>query len=705
MSDIQKSDKKKLVAPEGYSMLMPYEEFVEKYPKLHENDFGVGSVFMYYDHIYRVKEVKWGQYKDEDPYIIIMCEEWLLSGRWSKELNHKSLSDVNGYAGNFNLKFNRPLEEYTKEARKVIESGGNMEEYEESLGSTEQDDKNTSLLHMGNKDSLISMQSELERVRDHMEIVRYFVGLELEKKKRELEAIRSNMYGLIAQFEKKIVKIMRVVTTIELFLGVEEEILQIQEGPSADPNTPISIRQRLHFMDEEMGDPREDLEGMDFRDIEEFDDWLRKNNNYKKVLPEQKGILALQIRRTDKKYSDNPFINDRINENNRQTYMLLRNGDNLYRLITDKIEFKPRLFPKKDELQELKDKWDEYDEKEREIEKKGGTKSYHESSKEKLEDDVMFYKMRLSLLQGLVERTNIFKPCDFELRFFDNATYEDGKINLIYDDEATLPSGRLPFLEFMKKINQEIDFGSRIVLAWNRKNDKWGMLSEHDRFDDRYGDGKGWSRLPEMPQKGLYFVKKTIKKVKVPTWIDNPEFDPSKPETKSLSNGWSTNNPKYIHDGWEPELAKKPFMCIRYNPKDTVGEFSMMGDYDPHERQVAVSWKIYKDDDIIINYDAITIEDIEFYLDSRVDRKDYLYAMPILHEMLKAKQKEVESEKDFVKMIEGQLITLGKSQDGLHEEVLGAVKWWKSKNKWKRAISHDDEKALRMIVKKLRPKK
>jgi len=36
--------------------------------------------------------------------------------------------------------------------------------------------------------------------------------------------------------------------------------------------------------------------------------------------------------------------------------------------------------------------------------------------------------------------------------------------------------------------------------------------------------------------------------------------------------------------------------------------------------------------------------------------------------------------------------------------VWEAVIWWKTKNKWKRALDKDNEKALRMIVNRLKNK-
>lgn len=66
-----------------------------------------------------------------------------------------------------------------------------------------------------------------------------------------------------------------------------------------------------------------------------------------------------------------------------------------------------------------------------------------------------------------------------------------------------------------------------------------------------------------------------------------------------------------------------------------------------------------------------------------------------LYELKNRLIKEREEEKDFVRLIQG---VTNKTQ----EEVEKTLYWWKNKNKWKRALSQDDEKAYRMIVDKLK---
>ena len=64
---------------------------------------------------------------------------------------------------------------------------------------------------------------------------------------------------------------MRVITTIELYLGINEELFCIQEGAKAHVDTPITFRQGVLYMDEEIGHWKDG--GLDYTNIEWFDTW------------------------------------------------------------------------------------------------------------------------------------------------------------------------------------------------------------------------------------------------------------------------------------------------------------------------------------------------------------------------------------------------------------------------------------------------
>ena len=143
-----------------------------------------------------------------------------------------------------------------------------------------------------------------------------------------------------------------------------------------------------------------------------------------------------------------------------------------------------------------------------------------------------------------------------------------------------------------------------------------------------------------------------------------------------------------------------PKLTILHNPKDTV--HGGWGKYwETGERKKRIRFTIHKSDIQVLNYDQIDLDDIDFYLTSRVDRHNYLSMMPILIRIKEQRLKELELEKSFVKMVTDRN---SKDKDPIVVEkiVWELVEWWKYKNTWKRPIDSDDAKALRMIESELK---
>lgn len=109
-------------------------------------------------------------------------------------------------------------------------------------------------------------------------------------------------------------------------------------------------------------------------------------------------------------------------------------------------------------------------------------------------------------------------------------------------------------------------------------------------------------------------------------------------------------------------------------------------------------------DEEVLNYDDISIDDVEFYLNNRIDCPNYLQYLPILKEIKKHLTKEQEEEDQFCLMLIGECQKRNLiPKDGLYYEgiILELINWWKFKNKWKRLISSNDSLAMKMIEKRL----
>jgi len=441
--------------------------------------------------------------------------------------------------------------------------------------------------------------------------------------KAVMERKTAEINDIVCRYKEGLDKVQRVLHVAELYLGMGEEIMQIRDGEPAPTNIPISIRQMILFMDEEVGNT--DDEGLDWKNVEDFDNWICQDHNVDIVLPEARGVVALQVRRTPKKYGD---LWEQIigNEENSKTYLLIRNGARLYRIWMNE-HIHPRLFPRRDEL----------------IQKEDGDPGFDYWQQRDLPEKEFSYKKYGVILQGLIQRTDVFYPLPTTIDVFHPDKSE--MVQFIRDDEMLLPSGRMPWPEWQKSINAEIQVGSRIIWI-----DRMGY-NERDKQIRERTDYHGWHSAPEQ---GLYIV-----------------------------TGQDPGGSGILY-------KRNPMFMFLYSPGNQVRRENWN---DDRPRMKRVSFRFYKDE--ALNYDQIDLEDIDFYLHCRAERHHYINMLPILRQVRKTRLAEKEHEKGLVTL-------LSHEAHVTEEEVWKAIEWWKLKNKWKRSVSQDDGKALRMIRRRLK---
>lgn len=528
----------------------------------------------------------------------------------------------------------------------------------------------TEVMGAVNKEVMVKLQNEIEAAKMELERVQAFMKMELDRKKMEVEARKAQMLAMLNEFKKILKKVHRVIDTIELYLGVHEDIVQIQEGQAVDMETPIAFRQRVLFMDEELALHQFDADG---GDIEVFDNWLLEEARYKTFLPEEKGIVAFRPRRYEKDYGyygKESWINGIINnmKGNWKTYFLIRNGENIYR-VWGAINVMPRLFPKRDELQQMVDRLEKYHDRDDFDEQKHG------------------YERRAFVMQGLIDRTQIFHPLPMEIKLFDLAGEAAKYVNFIYDDEDVLSDGRLRFWEWKRKINSTIEKGSRVLNT--AQYDRGWHKSE---WTDRLFYFVNEFNAPQLPEKGVYEVNlKKEERRRMKENYDELIKVVDKDDRWKIYSSDDRFYESYIHEE----------MYILHNPGDEVGWNSWDKYATIHKRKKRIGWMIYTGDTFIFNYDRISLKDIEFYLQSGIDRRDYYKMIPFLHQVREHLLKETEREKEFVQFIirEFKKSTGQKLQDDF---VFEYVDWWKNKVTFTRPITEDDTKAYRMIMKKIK---
>lgn len=599
-------------------------------------------------------------------------------------------------------KLHKSVKEHQEEALKLINGDLSIDDFDD-IDSDSLNSENA-LVSKNAKQTLLILEKEMKLKRDRAELVRKFVGMEMEKRKQALEKIRSDMYAVVEKFKKKMEKVMRHITMIELYLGIEEELIQITEGENAPADTPITFRQLVLFMDEETGITESG--GIGIRDVDKFVDWAIKPENLQTCLPEKKGMVVFRPRRTKKDYGDVYLNATMAPEDMLTTFFLIRNGDNLYMINTDKLIITDRLFPKRAELAEFM----------AEVNKKLEEGHFYDEEKANEEADKMFYKYRkrAMLMQGLIDRTEVFHPLPVEhVNIFKLEETPDA-INFVYDDDMLLPSGRLPFKEWKAQINGNIQHGSRILLAMSidSRNQRASIGERIYYYCNEYN-------VPKAPETGVYLVEKynqpETKNMSETNWLEwkaqldatGVAYTAKITSTERYVKNWehrSINDKVEYEPGYEIK-TNVDHLTIFYNPGDTVYGGWDWRNTEAHERKKRIRLRIYRDDIGVLNYDQISLEDVEFYLRSRADRPNYLAMLPLLHQIKAMRLQEIENEKLFMKLIYGQTFQKVKlSEPELMARIEESVEFWKFKNQIKRPIDKDDTLALRMIVKRLTSK-
>lgn len=524
---------------------------------------------------------------------------------------------------------------YFKQGIESIECGNSdfLKEHYRNRDEYNDNENSNELVTLTSKNSYINAKNETLASLDEMEKRLAVINICIEQQRKKYDSIRRTCDEAITLVRRKVTRIERALGQIELYLGVNENIIQIQKGAPASIDEPITFYQDVLYMDEEVGDYKDG--GLDFTKIEQFDDWLLRNGHLDLFLP-NRGVRVFRVRRMGKRgvnerygehYVRNPYLRNELDREDKQTYIIIRNGDNVYRIWADIVIY-PYLFPKQDELQKLLDMYET------------SKNSYNERrNKESVEDFIDKYQFNFCLLQGLLDRSDVLAPHN------PINLYKDGidtqYLKFVYDAEnKQITDGHLSYWEFVKTVNQDIKIGSRIVLLGDY------LKSTEDNFDIRFYSSRRYSGdsygLPNPPETNIYTVDKN----------SDGEF------------------------------------IIRYLPKKEY--------YWEKDRKNKISFKIDITDRYVINYDALDIETVEYYLNNRINRVDYLDIMPMLDTLRKKLGEEKVLEEAFKLMLKSQVDNVS---DGLIDET---IKWWKMKNKVKRPLTSNDELAYKQILSKIK---
>jgi len=265
-------------------------------------------------------------------------------------------------------------------------------------------------------------------------------------------------------------KIEEGLATLGLYTGDGIEVVRHCQGESADKSEPLSLRQRLLFMDQEsLINVAEG--GADFEDMDTFLEMLHKDPELlQRVLPEPRGIVAIQFRRSGKDYGYTNSLSDALaqagkNIINKYAFLLIRDGENLS-TVQSPLTHMTRLFPTKDDTDMPFRGYDGERITIDDIE--------YSRVKKRSNDISLHFKRILILLWGLYDREeNIFGPLAVEdvqghVNLLSGAIQKE-LFRFIYDDEpdTLLGEARPSFRDWVNGHNELLQSGSQVGCFWN----------------------------------------------------------------------------------------------------------------------------------------------------------------------------------------------------------------------------------------------
>lgn len=510
--------------------------------------------------------------------------------------------------------------------------------------------RSSSLTPEETKATMAALHSRVVRTREK-------IAAKREEIQKLLEEQLAPVKAQIRRLERFAGELQEGIWTVNLYLGRDEQIVALADGEPAAADEPITVRQLVLAMDEECAVAAE-TGGIDAMDVDKFDAWLVSDPAHvEQVIPEKKGVVALvpRHRENSKDYGD-AWVTSAVAKANQQTYFLIRNGEKLCRTWTD-FNVGRRLVPARDEFTSFFEerRYDFGSREDRKVRLEPGT--YAWTRAEEAADARKRHYMRVALiLQGLLDRTTVFHPLpqdDIGVGFLEERHYFAHRVRIIMDAEPALASaGHVPFREWQRRLNAELRPGMRLIGAFG--STEW----YHARGDEDRGHERLYPRTASYPKSGVPYAIK-----------------------------------ERGHDG---------ALVFRYERTDEVEVRDDWGYREYRKARTRASCTVYPWDQFVLPFDLAEVGEMERFLHSRLDRREYVAMFPLMKDAIRAKREEAAAEEPFRRMLAGVLAREnGVEVAAAEEDVPALVAWWKLANRHHRPLvseAPEESRAIRAIV-------
>lgn len=293
----------------------------------------------------------------------------------------------------------------------------------------------------------------------------------------ELNRIAHNKVSVLREkldiLNRNVNRLNRIISIIEVYTGKGLDVVTVSTGQGCPADTPLSIRQLILYMDEEVAIVDEQGNGIDYEQIDTFYEWLRDKNHRDLIVPEQRCAVVMKPRRFNRTYSSDRIYNEMLNKYNHESYIVLRDGENVYVCYSSELYFSRAAIPTQAQIKSLNDEtWWRY--------------------KQELAENIHYHSSFYGyLLQGLLDNT-VYLGVSDGIKVMQGVNVE-----YIFDGEQDkqLGTGITPFWDFIKKKNEFNRRGSRVLYYGTDARRGYGHFMRYYASE--------WSE-PMFPDMGVY---------------------------------------------------------------------------------------------------------------------------------------------------------------------------------------------------------
>lgn len=274
--------------------------------------------------------------------------------------------------------------------------------------------------------------------------------------------------GIVEEQIRMAERLQKGVKTLGLYTGENIVVETIREGSGAPVDEPLTLYQRKLFMDEESL-MNAAWGGLDFHDFQAFAEQIVADDNLlTRILPAPRSVVVMGYSRQfrDEYATLHPMDIAAIIQANRAGFLLVRNGRNLYRVLApDVVEDTPRLFPTETEMNKPFRGMDGSHITPDSIEYVGHLDKFRAIE--------LHYKRALVALWGLNDRLGLFGTFwgEEDAPDFMSIDFQSSRFRFIYDDEKALSVSRPNFQAWWNQCNDYLQSGSRTVCRWTEMID------------------------------------------------------------------------------------------------------------------------------------------------------------------------------------------------------------------------------------------